>query len=137
MSSSRSDGTLMRTPIAILLRLSAAGTAERQDDRLVKFGRSAGSGARAANQTATMRDLVDLASRRGGGIEVALIWNRKDSSLVVFAHDDRTDEDVAIPVSADEATEVYRHPFAYAHRSLDLGDSKRPAGRELPRTRSG
>ena len=84
-----------------------------------------------------MRNLVALASRRSGGIEVALIWNRTDSSLVVFAHDDRTDEDVAIPVSADEATEVYRHPFAYAHRSLDLADGKRPAGRALPRTRSG
>jgi len=79
-----------------------------------------------------MRNLVDLASRRAGGIEVALIWNRTDSSLVVFAHDDRTDEDVAIPVTADEATEVYRHPFAYAHRSLDA-DEERHAGRALPR----
>lgn len=65
-----------------------------------------------------MRDLVDLASRRGGGIEVALIWDRSKQTLVVFAHDNRTDEEVAIPVSGDEATEVYRHPFAYAHRSL-------------------
>jgi hypothetical protein len=65
-----------------------------------------------------MRDLVDLASRRGGGIEVALIWDRSKRTLVVFAHDNRTDEEVAIPVSGDEATEVYRHPFAYAHRSL-------------------
>ena len=74
-----------------------------------------------------MRNLVDLASRRSGGIEVALIWNRTDSSLVVFAHDDRTDEDVAIPVSPDEATEVYRHPFAYAHRSLETGEGLRAA----------
>jgi hypothetical protein len=66
-----------------------------------------------------MRNLVDLASRRGGGIEVALIWDRTDKTLVVFARDDRTDEEVAIPVSGEEATEVYRHPFAYAYRSLD------------------
>ena len=78
-----------------------------------------------------MRNLVDLASRRGGGIEVALIWDRRDQSLVVFARDDRTDEEVAIPVSADEATEVYRHPFAYAHRSLD-DSQRRPA---LPHAR--
>jgi hypothetical protein len=65
-----------------------------------------------------MRNLVDLASRRAGGIEVALIWDRDQRTLVVFAHDNRTDEDVAIPVSGDEAGEVYRHPFAYAHRSL-------------------
>ena len=65
-----------------------------------------------------MRNLVDLASRRGGGIEVA----RSARSLVVFAHDNRTDEEVAIPVTGDEATEVYRHPFAYAHRSLRAPD---------------
>jgi hypothetical protein len=79
-----------------------------------------------------MRNLVDLASRRGGGIEVALIWDRRDSSLVVFARDERTDEEVAIPVSGDEATEVYRHPFAYAHRSLDDAAPQRQA---LPRAR--
>ena len=66
-----------------------------------------------------VKNLVDLASRRGGGIEVALIWDRSDRTLVVFAHDERTDEEVAIPVSGDEAAEVYRHPFAYTARSLD------------------
>jgi hypothetical protein len=64
-----------------------------------------------------MRDVVDLASRHGGGIEVVLIWDRRKQTLVVFAHDDRTGEEVAIPVSGTEASEVYRHPFAYAHRS--------------------
>lgn len=64
-----------------------------------------------------MRNLVDLATRRAGGIEVALIWNRRDQTLVVFAHDDLTDEEVAIPVGKDEAVEVYRHPFAYRHRA--------------------
>jgi hypothetical protein len=69
-----------------------------------------------------MRNLVDLASRRGGGIEVALIWDRRRQTLVVFAHDDQTNEEVAISVSGAEATEVYRHPFAYAHRSLSAAD---------------
>lgn len=69
-----------------------------------------------------MRNLVDLASRRGGGIEVALIWDRRKQTLVVFAHDDQTNEEVAISVSGAEATEVYRHPFAYAHRSLPAAD---------------
>jgi hypothetical protein len=70
-----------------------------------------------------MRNLVDLASRRGGGIEVALIWDRDKHTLVVFAHDERTDEEVAIPVSGDEASEVYRHPFAYANRSQITSES--------------
>jgi hypothetical protein len=64
-----------------------------------------------------MRNLVDLATRRAGGIEVALIWNRREKTLVVFAHDDLTSEEVAIPVNGDEAVEVYRHPFAYAKRA--------------------
>jgi hypothetical protein len=71
-----------------------------------------------------VRKLVDLTSRRAGGIEVALIWDRDARTLVVFAHDDRTDEEVAIPVSGDEANEVYRHPFAYAHRSVTLAPSE-------------
>jgi hypothetical protein len=82
-----------------------------------------------------MRNLVDLASRRAGGIEVALIWNRKEQTLVVFAHDDRTDEEVAIPVSGEEASEVYRHPFAYAHRSLAVGPTVQVSGRAAGRTR--
>lgn len=81
-----------------------------------------------------MRNLVDLASRRAGGIEVALIWNRKERTLVVFAHDDRTDEEVAIPVSGEEASEVYRHPFAYAHRSVAVGPSVQVSGRAAART---
>jgi hypothetical protein len=67
-----------------------------------------------------VKELVDIASRHAGGIEVALIWNRRDETLVVFAYDSMTKEEVAIPVSGDEAAEVYRHPFAYAHRSADL-----------------
>jgi hypothetical protein len=74
-----------------------------------------------------VKNLVDLATREAGGIEVALIWNRSERSLVVFAHDHRTDEEVAIPVSGDEATEVYRHPFAYAHRSLGTRLRRREA----------
>jgi hypothetical protein len=64
-----------------------------------------------------MGDLIDIATRSGGGIEVALIWNRDEASLVVFAYDALTSEQVAIPVTGAEAAEVYQHPFAYAHRS--------------------
>jgi hypothetical protein len=75
-----------------------------------------------------MPDLVDIATRSVGAIEVALIYNRTDKTLVVFAHDLTTNEEVAIPVDAEEAAEVYRHPFAYAHRgSRSL--PRRPAGR--------
>jgi hypothetical protein len=65
-----------------------------------------------------MGDLVDIATRSAGGIEVALIYDRSEKTLVVFAHDLMTSEEVSIAVQGDEAAEVYRHPFAYAHRGL-------------------
>ena len=64
-----------------------------------------------------MRELVDLATRRAGTIDVALMWDPSERTLIVVARDARTSEEVAIPVSGAEASEVYRHPFAYAHRS--------------------
>lgn len=79
-----------------------------------------------------MGDLVDLATRSGGGIEVALIWDRDEKTLVVFAHDVMTSEEVTIAVSGEEATEVYRHPFAYAHRSAAAGRRPRAARRRSP-----
>lgn len=78
-----------------------------------------------------MGDLVDIATRSAGGIEVALIWDRDDKTLVVFAHDATTTEEVAITVSEEEAAEVYRHPFAYAHRSATRHRSSRTIRRSL------
>jgi hypothetical protein len=74
-----------------------------------------------------VRNCVDIATRRAGGIEVALIWNRREKTLVVFAYDAETSEEIAIPVNEEEAADVYRHPFAYAHRS-----SIRPRSAGLP-----
>jgi hypothetical protein len=64
-----------------------------------------------------MGNLVDLATRRSGTIDVALLWDRSERTLMVFARDSSTNEELAIPVTGADATEVYRHPFAYAHRS--------------------
>ena len=65
-----------------------------------------------------MERLVDLATRRAGSIEVALIWDRSDETLCVFAHDELTGEELVVPVSGDEAAEVFRHPFAYTRRAM-------------------
>jgi hypothetical protein len=64
-----------------------------------------------------MSTVVDLATRQAGSIEVALIYDRSDQSLVVFVHDGLTGEELSLPVSPDDAAEVYRHPYAYAHRA--------------------
>ena len=65
-----------------------------------------------------MEQVVDLATRKTGSIGVALVWNRNDETLRVFAYDGLTGEELVVPVSWDEAAEVYLHPFAYTSRSI-------------------
>jgi hypothetical protein len=65
-----------------------------------------------------MAQVVDLAVRTRGSIAVALVWDRSDETLRVVAYDGLTDEELVIPVSGDEAAEVYRHPFAHTARSI-------------------
>jgi hypothetical protein len=62
-------------------------------------------------------DAVDLATRKAGSIEVALIWDRREKTLCVFAYDAMTGEEFVVPVNRAEAGEVYRHPFAYSSRA--------------------
>jgi hypothetical protein len=65
-----------------------------------------------------MAQVVDLAVRTSGSIAVTLVWDRSDETLRVVAYDGLTDEELVIPVSGDEAAEVYRHPFAHTGRSI-------------------
>jgi hypothetical protein len=69
-----------------------------------------------------MRRAIDLATRQSGSIEVALIYDRLVGTLAVFVHDASNGEEFLLPVTGDEAAEVYRHPYAYAHRALSLPD---------------
>jgi hypothetical protein len=57
---------------------------------------------------------LELDSRHGGGIHVELLWDPRTQGLSVVAHDATSDETVTIFVEADQALEVFRHPFAYA-----------------------
>ena len=65
-----------------------------------------------------MEQVVELVTRKSGSIEVALIWDRNEEALRVIAYDGLTGEEIVVPVSGHEATEVYRHPFAYSNRAL-------------------
>jgi hypothetical protein len=65
-----------------------------------------------------MEQVVELATRKSGSIAVALIWDRTQEGLRVIAYDGLTGEEIVVPVSGHEATEVYRHPFAYSNRAL-------------------
>jgi hypothetical protein len=66
----------------------------------------------------SVAQVVDLAMRTCGSIAVTLIWDGSDETLRVVAYDGLTDEKLVIPVSGDEAAEVYRHPFAHTARSI-------------------
>ena len=72
-----------------------------------------------------MEHLIDLATRKSGSIAVALIWDRREQALRVIAYDGLTDEEIVVPVSGEEAAEVYRHPFAYTSRAIRPGVSAR------------
>ena len=65
-----------------------------------------------------MEQVVDLATRKSGSIAVALIWDRNEEALRVIAYDGLTGEEIVVPVSSDEAVEVYQHPFAYSSRAI-------------------
>ena len=65
-----------------------------------------------------MEQVVDLATRKSGSIAVALIWDRNEKVLRVIAYDGLTGEEIVVPVSGDEAVEVYQHPFAYWRRAI-------------------
>lgn len=69
-----------------------------------------------------MEQVIDLATRKSGSIAVALVWDRLEGALRVIAYDGLTDEEIVVPVEAAEASEVYRHPFAYANRAIAISD---------------
>ena len=56
----------------------------------------------------------ELDHRVSAGLEVALLWSRSASKLVVSVVDTMTGERFELPVRRDEALEAFNHPFAYA-----------------------
>jgi len=45
-----------------------------------------------------MEQVVDLATRKSGSIAVALVWDRSDETLRVFAYDGLTGEEIVARV---------------------------------------
>jgi hypothetical protein len=56
----------------------------------------------------------ELDRRVSAGLEVALLWSRSASKLVVSVVDTMTGERFELPVGREEALEAFNHPFAYA-----------------------
>ncbi len=59
------------------------------------------------------REMRELDHRVGDGFEVTLLWAEDDGSLKVVVSDWRTEERFEVPATADNALEVFKHPFAY------------------------
>ena len=64
------------------------------------------------NSTTALRELD---RRVNDGIDVRLLWRRRDDRVLVAVHDAKTGEAFTLEVGADErALDVFHHPFAYA-----------------------
>ena len=63
-------------------------------------------------QTATT--YRELAHRAGDGVEVSLLWRSQDDRLTVVVDDAKADETFALEARADNALDVFYHPYAYA-----------------------
>jgi hypothetical protein len=55
----------------------------------------------------------ELAHRVGDGFEATLLWGEDDGTLTVVVNDWRTDERFEVEARADNALDVFNHPFAY------------------------
>jgi len=60
-----------------------------------------------------MEVLVELASRTAGGMDVRLLWDRRQDTLSVQVVDWLMNEVFVIPVDSSPPLEVFEHPFAY------------------------
>jgi hypothetical protein len=62
----------------------------------------------------TETDLIELATRRNGGVEVRLLWNPAADELKVAVVDEGTGETFEVRIPGESALDAFYHPFAYA-----------------------
>ena len=60
--------------------------------------------------------LKELDRRLSNRIEVSLLWDERDNSVMVSVVDIRSGESFDVEASADNALEVFHHPYAHAAR---------------------
>src|SRR5262249_54064693 len=58
--------------------------------------------------------MTELAHRASNGIDVALLWNRRNGRLVVAVADVRPRGAFTLDAPQDRALDVFNPPFAYA-----------------------
>ncbi len=62
----------------------------------------------------TDRPPIELDSRTQDGVEVSLLWQPETDVVIVDVTDERVGQRFQLVVDAEEALDVFRHPFAYA-----------------------
>ena len=62
----------------------------------------------------TETDLIELATRQSGGVEVRLLWHPEADELTLTVAVERTGETFEIPVPSESALDAFYHPFVYA-----------------------
>jgi hypothetical protein len=67
--------------------------------------------------TITHEKKIELAHRRQGGLEVALLWQPDENTVSVAVEDERTGEAFEIEVPGDKAMEAFEHPYAFAREA--------------------
>ena len=66
---------------------------------------------------------IDLAHRKGDGIDVTLWWSPDDDSVAVEVLHFASESSFELAVDRTRALDAFYHPFAYAaHRSPELLD---------------
>jgi hypothetical protein len=81
----------------------------------------------------TARDMKsrfeELDYRENDGIQISLLWRRTDNSLVVIVVDTKAEETFELSAHADDAMDVFHHPFAYAGSRLVAAELAAPVER--------
>jgi hypothetical protein len=64
---------------------------------------------------------IELANRRGDGIDVTLWWSPEDDSVAVEVLHFETESSFELAVDPARALDAFYHPFAFAaHRNPEL-----------------
>jgi hypothetical protein len=63
---------------------------------------------------ATTAPVRELAQRTAGGVEVALLWNRLDNSVIVSMWNPARDAYLQFDAEPSTACEAFNHPYPFA-----------------------
>lgn len=75
-----------------------------------------------ARDTTSQRPFRELAQRTSGDVEVTLLWSAFDDRLAVTVSDSRSGEWFVLDAEADNALDVYYHPFAHITSQTPIGE---------------